>query len=329
MTPSPAKVPKSSGRFEVCGLHPQDRGYRPAMSLILSGSPLWSEEVAEQVKDLESLARRQNLRMDLLVGGYSSAELLSAALAIESPGRTAMAYTTAGDTSGEERRAMAEVLMELQRRVWRRGVTVLQALLPPEDRARPGVHASAGFRYLAELINMDRPTWFKTYNFKPALRLRMVTYRPDRRQLFLRALEESYVESLDCPGLAGLRQTEDVLTGHMATGVYDPDGWFVAQVGEEPAGVMLTARVPNRSALEVVYVGVGRWARGQGVGDRLMAQAVAFAGSAHLDEVTLAVDSTNEAARRLYQRWNFVETSRRRAWIATSEKDSPDGGETP
>ena len=208
MTPSPGKVPQRSGHFEIRVLHSQERGYRPAMSLVLSGSPLWSEEVAEQVENLESLARRQNLRMDLLVGAYSPVELVSAALAIESPGRTAMAYTPAGDPSGEERRAMVEVLRELQRCVWRRGVTVLQALLPPDDRARPGIHASAGFRYLAELIHMDRPIRLATHKFKPVLRLRMVTYRPDRRQLFLRALEESYVESLDCPGLAGLRQTD-------------------------------------------------------------------------------------------------------------------------
>jgi ribosomal protein S18 acetylase RimI-like enzyme len=52
------------------------------------------------------------------------------------------------------------------------------------------------------------------------------------------------------------------------------------------------------------------------VGDRLLAEAVACCRRRGCPLLTLAVDSSNAPARRLYARWGFVETERRLAWIA-------------
>jgi ribosomal protein S18 acetylase RimI-like enzyme len=69
--------------------------------------------------------------------------------------------------------------------------------------------------------------------------------------------------------------------------------------------------------LEVVYMGVTPEARGQGVGDTLLARAADECARRRAAVLTLAVDSHNHPALDLYQRWAFVETARRRAWIAT------------
>lgn len=65
-------------------------------------------------------------------------------------------------------------------------------------------------------------------------------------------------------------------------------------------------------------MGVAQAARGTGVADALLqwaVEAVARAGDVY---VALAVDAKNTAARRLYERWDFVETGARDAWIAIS-----------
>jgi mycothiol synthase len=114
-----------------------------------------------------------------------------------------------------------------------------------------------------------------------------------------------------------LRATEDVLAGHRATGEFDPQGWYVAISDGAPIAVLLTAPVLEGRALEIVYVGVSPSARGQGVGHRMMQVAHARARKLGLSHVTLALDATNEPARRLYERWGYAATHRRRVWIAT------------
>jgi ribosomal protein S18 acetylase RimI-like enzyme len=288
-----------------------------ALALVLTGAPILNAAARLEIESLRRLAIRQNLTMELLVAAYAAYEPLSAALALEAPGRTAMVYTPPGRLDGDVGDATRDVLIMLRDRAWLRDLTLLQALIAPEDHDRAVAHRSAGFGFLAELIYMDRAVAVESRNFNSPNRLRIETYREDRRALFLDALELSYVGSQDCPGLAGLRDTEDVLAGHRATGAFDPNDWFVATVDENPVGVLLTAPVGNRSALEIVYMGVSEPWRGKGVANCLMARAIAVARTLRLSTVTLAVDSTNEAARGFYHRWRFKEMTRRRAWIAT------------
>ena len=108
----------------------------------------------------------------------------------------------------------------------------------------------------------------------------------------------------------------DVLLGHRHTGLADPEGlWHLALRGGEPVGLILLAGVHHRSCLEVVYMGVSADARGQQVGDALLSLAFDIGRRRGVRTLTLAVDSTNAYARRLYERNGFVEMARRRAWI--------------
>jgi ribosomal protein S18 acetylase RimI-like enzyme len=49
--------------------------------------------------------------------------------------------------------------------------------------------------------------------------------------------------------------------------------------------------------------------RGQGVGERLMREAIAGARAAGCTRVTLLTDGDNAAARRFYERLGFVKSS--------------------
>jgi ribosomal protein S18 acetylase RimI-like enzyme len=306
-----------SGRFDVRTLLEGEAATESALALVLVGSPETTPMARRRVEQLRQLAARQNLRVELLVAAYNAYEPVSAALAVEAPGKTAIVYTPPGRLAGDALEATRDVLLGLSEAAWARGLSMLQALITPDDQERARVHLNAGYRFLAELIYMDRPAGLAPPNLISTTDLRLHTYTPERRELFLDALNRSYVNSRDCPGLTGLRDTQDVLVGHQATGLFNPEHWFVATVGSEPVGVLLSARVVNRSAMEVVYMGVSEAWRGKGVANRLMNRAVELARAERVSAVTLAVDGTNEPARAFYHRWMFEETARRRAWIAS------------
>jgi ribosomal protein S18 acetylase RimI-like enzyme len=151
-------------------------------------------------------------------------------------------------------------------------------------------------------------------------RLKCVTYADERLPDFLRTLEATYEGSLDCPHLSGLRDTLDVFRGHQHTGIGHPSLWFLAYMDNEPVGILLMAGVVDRPCLEIVYMGVDARARGRRIGDALLSQAFSVARERRSEALTLAVDGNNVYAWRLYRRWGFRETTRRRAWIAHQAK---------
>jgi GNAT superfamily N-acetyltransferase len=65
-------------------------------------------------------------------------------------------------------------------------------------------------------------------------------------------------------------------------------------------------------------MGVAQAARGTGVADALLQWAVETVARVGDVDMSLAVDADNTPARRLYERWDFVETGARDAWIAIS-----------
>lgn len=317
MSDGPAKEVGPSGA-ELRLLAPDEPHFEPALALVLSGRPTVTVAAEAQICSLRQAVQQQRLSMDLMAAAFDRGRLVSAALGIESPGKTALVYTPPGSDTGRHPGALADVLALLGRAAAPRGVNLLQALLGREDNARAEAHAKAGFTYLAELIYLERSTASSAEAQllqQPRPEIQLVTYEPRRRGLFCEALAATYENSLDCPKLNGLRSLEDVLDGHMATGIFEPAGWRVALSKQKPVGVVLAAVLPSRTAVEVVYMGVAASARGQGVGNFLMASALDYARSRSAPTLSLAVDSTNAPARRLYARWRLQETTRRRAWI--------------
>src|SRR5690606_41179312 len=123
----------------------------------------------------------------------------------------------------------------------------------------------AGFRKLAHLIYMQRPIRGPAtpLNLRPPLR--MLTCTPANEPAFAAAILASYEQTLDCPGLLGLRTIDDIIAGHMATGQFVPDLWMALYEGDKPAAVMLLGSLPQRQALELVYLGVSVSHRRQGL----------------------------------------------------------------
>ncbi len=286
-----------------------------ALRLILSGATHPGPDVDGRIRLLRNSASARGLNLDLLVVASKGKQLTAACLAIESPGRSAIVHLSPTYAMHPGHNSSVGVLRELQDQAWQRGIVVLQAMVTPEETHLERVLSEAGFRFLAELIYAEHPREAPTPERRRLPKLELLTYSPQRHALFLRGLEQTYTESLDCADLSGVRRTEDILATHRAAGRHDPSLWFLARLSGETAGLLLLSPSPHLNTLEVAYMGVVCRFRRRGVGHTLMHKcnsemiAHGFAG------VALAVDSVNTPARALYRKWGFVETDRRRVWI--------------
>lgn len=127
------------------------------------------------------------------------------------------------------------------------------------------------------------------------------TYCPENHSLFADTISASYQHSLDCPALNGLRNIDDIIAGHKATGCFQPELWFLLLEADKPQAVLLLNTLAN-ATLELVYLGLVPSARGRGLGNLLMQQTLACASRIGADRLYLAVDALNVPALKLYFR---------------------------
>jgi len=308
-----------SEHLEIRWIKPGTVTHELALHCALNAhAPPTSSAAAPEVTALLAKVHDGTLSIDLLLGAFHGEELICAALAAEPPGKAALVSIPVDLEPTGRYRAALSLLQTLQTMAWERSIVLLEALVAPGQLRVGHVLREAGFRYLTSLRYLRRDRAASGGGSTIAGDLEWVPYGPHWERLFQEAVEATYVESLDCPELTGLRPIADVLAGHRATGVFDSSLWWVARRGKEPVGVILLNQIPGAGALEVVYMGVAQAARGTGVAHALLDQAVAAAKRVGASTLALAVDQRNTPARRLYAGWGFIETGARDAWIATS-----------
>lgn len=300
---------------------PDDPDYDQALHLAVVGrAPRHSGRRHPAVVELLSDVAAGPLRIALVHGAFRNGGLVSAVLAVESPGGSALVLIPHDDFESDRLPGTGLALRALASAAWTRSAILLEVLLPPELAHLADMLKSAGFRHLTNLLYLLRSTVSS-----PAFQARgtnfgaltWATYSESTQSLFCEAVRRSYVQSSDCPELTAIRTPQQAIASHQTAGTHDPNLWFVAMRANDPVGVLLLSRMRRQPAVEIVYMGVAQPARGTGVADALMVRAVETARSASATRMALAVDARNAPARRFYSRWGFVEVGGRSAWIAT------------
>jgi len=263
------------------------------------------------------------MSLDGLWAAFDDQTIVNSILIIPSKGRTAVLFTSPITKSRGVAQASSMIRVALQAQNPKQ-VHLVQALLEPTQRLERQALAEAGFSYLARLVYLRHPLARLDASLDPGEPLdwegeplTSLSWHEDHRERFHQAVLASYQDTLDCPGLVGVRRIDDIIEGHMAVGRFDPGWWVAYYLADQPVGVLLVNPLADRAELELVYLGLSPKFRGGGLAGRLMSRALARGGEEKFTSMLLAVDEQNAPAVRLYRGLGFRPTGRKAAMIYT------------
>lgn len=242
--------------------------------------------------------------------------IMETVLAVPNPGRTAMMFTTRPG-SPEQAASVGILIDHACGRLSEHGLHLVQSLPEPKDLLDCKAFLAGGFLELAVLNYMQRPMPRPGKTPRPLWPedVRLEAYDDSRRADLLNILNASYEQTLDCPGLTGLRETEDILLGHLSTGVFDPALWTLMYVADQPQGALLLNPAPMQKTVELVYMGLALPVRGRGLGRNLLRHGLCLLASRDEKTFTVAADEKNAPALALYHGEGFHGIARRVALI--------------
>jgi ribosomal protein S18 acetylase RimI-like enzyme len=237
-------------------------------------------------------------------------------LTVIGAGRTAMMFLSGPNGTGSngtdrvvDRAACLRAAAEYLTR--QTDTALMQALPNPEEEWAISAFEASGMTRLAELSYLRRrfvpadrrlPTAIDGFEVVSVESLGGLGAARDE---LLTVLDRSYEQTLDCPGLCGMRRTPDVLESHVAVGKFDPARWWLARRDGEPVACLLLNHCPELDAIELVYVGVAVSARGESLAHKLLCLGLAHTHGVGAREMTCAVDRANKPAMRLYDALGF------------------------
>ena len=253
-----------------------------------------------------------------LWGAFQKGILAGSLLVQVQPGRSALLWPPrliAGEPRETARHLMDAALQSLAASDLR----IIQALLPTDVGEDADVLRIAGFRHFSDLLYLvclDRD--FPTVPMMPgslASGVEFLAIGSEQEQWIANLVEATYIDTLDCPAVNGLRCIEDVLLGYRATGKHDSQGWLIVRHRGEDIGCLITADYPQHNTRELIYMGLAPAARRQGLGTTIIRHALWLTAQAGQQRLVLAVDAANEPALRMYAAAGFQAWDRKSVFI--------------
>jgi GNAT superfamily N-acetyltransferase len=254
---------------------------------------------------------------------------LAAAMVVESPGKMGMLLHSPSHAPGVEPGALVRVGRAAAQAALADGLTYVQALCDVGS-ADSGVLEAAGLRCLADLlylrldlVDAGKIDAWSPPDEDPGSGLSWRAYGDYTEDELGRVIRATYEGSQDCPELVGVRTMGDVIDAHKAGGRFRPSCWWILQRDRRPAGCVLLNDAVSEGCLEVTYLGVVPAFRGQGLGRRLITRAVESARELGKGGLTLASDSRNLFALRLYEDAGFCQIAHRSVYFLTQNDAKP------
>ena len=228
-------------------------------------------------------------------------------------GRTAVAWPPSV-VPGEPIRTLDSLMEATLHRLADENVRVVHAVLDvsaPDDDA---LLSRGGFERLADLIYLASETRYFPAA-QPEGLLRFENYTPANHDRLAAIVNVTYEETLDCPGLNGVLDVEDILSGYQATAGFLPELWMIVRNGDRDVGCLLLADHPQHENCELVYMGISPDTRGNGWGAMIARHAQWITRQLGRPRLVLAVDEDNLPARNLYTSIGFHGWDRRAVYV--------------
>jgi ribosomal protein S18 acetylase RimI-like enzyme len=281
--------------------HPPRERWGEAVNLALSNRPY-----EERVRLTEMLLRPSPGKppgsgFDGLLEARAGDATVGAALAALQAGRTALVYQPqllpgVGEAIREKLNSQLTTYLRQHR------VTLAQEVLPldaAEDIARA---RAAGYAIEIHLVYLTADQ--SCFPAAPEGALDWEAFEPSQTQRLAEVLDRTFVGTLDCAELNGVRSTLDAIAGYQASGQFRPRDWQFAKHQNQDVGCVLVNRHDDHTA-ELVYLGLTPEARGKGWSRELVRRALWQARQAGCAVLSLAVDARNQPALSAYERAGF------------------------
>jgi mycothiol synthase len=243
---------------------------------------------------------------------------LAVALVVEGPGRTGMLFFSPPGAPGVDRRVLVRLIGEISRDAIEGGVSLVQVLVDPADSLQQEVLLDSGLTLLAELSYMKRDLMGQPPG--PRENRADIVWRNYKQFTEVElgeVISQTYVDSLDCPPLRGLREMPDVISGHKCSGMFCPEAWWILSLAgaRRAAGCILVNDSVKAPIADIIYMGVVPEFRRRGLGSAMLARAAEQACGRNCQGISVAVDARNTRAEMAYEQAGFVESHRRLVYV--------------
>lgn len=198
-----------------------------------------------------------------------------------------------------------------------RNIPLAQLVAGEGDGYEPESLAAAGFPKFAELLylyaDLSRSDFVTSAANTPrrADGPAFVGHAGADPERLGRLLERTYIGTLDCPGLDGVRPLPQVLEGYRSQGTHRPEHWYAIRHDDQDVGALILTEHRGLGNWELIYMGLVPEVRGRGWGTEVVRFALAVAAGEGAERLVLAVDAANQPALDVYRRLGFVDWARR------------------
>jgi hypothetical protein len=258
--------------------------YAAVLEILFQRSP--AEDRKATIKRAQRLLSSGELDPRGLLVARLNGQMIGTMLAMATPGAVGLVWPPQV-RRGADRTCVEDALIAATGD-WlrRRGVKLAQALVPAVEADLGPALERNGFQHITKLLFQRR--WLDDLSPADWVIPASLTFQSsDRaRALFVTTLQRTYVGTLDCPEVDGVRTIDEVMAGYQAQEGHDPARWWLVLSGGAPVGVLLANASREEPAWEVVYL------------------------------VTLSVDSRNAPALRLYRKLGFDIWDEREIFLA-------------
>jgi mycothiol synthase len=287
--------------------------HRLGLGLLLCGR---ADPNDPSVDHFLTYARENRIDTSRVYGLFRQNKLIASVMLVPGPGKVVTVYASPPGRDAEPP-ALAGLVRWAANAQNPEHTRLVQAILDPWQTTEEHVFSQAGFNRLATLSYQQMGPVYNRPDLTELLPkdIQIRTWNQANVPLFEQAILDSYIKTLDCPGLVGVRDINDVLEGHRAAGTFTPGWWFVLMHEEMPVGVMLLSPLTDKTTVEVVYLGLKLEYRGKKIGEKLLNGAQGIAFRFGYRNLALAADENNPGAIKLYNRLGFRPYTRKVAML--------------
>ncbi|HEY2826969.1 MAG TPA: GNAT family N-acetyltransferase [Pirellulales bacterium] len=220
-----------------------------------------------------------------------------------------------------------------------KGMRLVQTLLETDAGPQAACLRQCAFQHIADLLYLvslfeEFPTASPSTDlvFEPIGTGGEIEISETRLRRLIGIIERTYIDTLDCPSVHGLRSVNDVLATYRAVGKYNPAKWFFVRHCDADIGCLLLADHPPEHNCELIYMGVVPEARGNARGVEMVRYAQWLVEHSDNDDknglencgetaelpakkLVLAVDAANSPAISVYAAAGFQTWDRRSVFL--------------